>query len=87
MKHKAKRRKPTHKDVQWQKQAAWVVKYLEKLPESPSAHGLVWTTKMVAHYTKQFDALMKQAPRSCKKQARAYKARIDTVRAWSQRNS
>lgn len=83
MKHRAKRKKPTPMSVAWRAQAAWVVEFLEKLQRSPSAHGEKWTRNMILHYCNRFDLLYKNAPRSCRKQATSYKARVDGARDWN----
>lgn len=86
MKKKASRKKPTVAIKLWRKESDWVVKYLEQLQRTASAHGLPWTFSMVNYYAGRYVAHHKNAPRACKKQAREYMRRVGIVTKWARDN-
>jgi hypothetical protein len=82
MKHHARRRTPTIQAKHWLAQAEHAVKFMERLKDTPSIHGIKWTGNMVEHYAQQYFAFRELTPRSCKKQANALDVRVNIVVVW-----
>lgn len=67
------------KKASFQKQVDWLYSLVKRFHESPSAHGLKWTAKMIIHYNKQYRQLRAHTPRGLGKWARGMDAKFDTI--------
>jgi len=63
----------------WFKQAGWLIKTIEDLHLSPSAHGLLWTFKMIRHYERQYDVIVKRTPKPCETLRAEYDLKIKEI--------
>lgn len=71
----------------WIAQAEWIVRFLEKLRDAPSAHGLSWTQAMVDHYAGKYHNHLSRMPKACKKQAGEFTSRVEKILAWLDKQS
>lgn len=65
----------------WKSNAEWTMGLIDKFVATPSVHGIKWTDKMVAHYSKHLEDYILARPATCKKQAEDLRSRLNIALA------
>lgn len=64
---------------QWEKEARWLIDFMQNLHETPAAHGIKWKYKMLTHYAEKYDALYKDTPPQCQHEADVIREGIKAI--------